>query len=99
MLIRSAAVLAALLSACESKPPGWEALLAAKVVQYYPSYSVSTAPGQLLVTRPGLDSKTINVDEIAKFCLRGTRDCNYVTEQMLVELRLPALPAPATARD
>jgi hypothetical protein len=99
MLIRWAAVLAALLSACESKPPGWESLLAAKVVQYYPSYSVSTAPGQLLVARPGLDSKTINVDEIAKFCLRGTKDCNYATEQMLIELRPQLLPASAAAED
>ncbi len=85
---------AALLAGCDSKPPAWETLLAAKIVEQYPSYSVSAAPGKLVVTRPQLDSKTIDVNEIAKFCQRGPKDCNYATEQMLIELRPPLASLP-----
>ena len=87
-----ALVVAALLSACDSKPPTWEALLAARITQEFPGYSVNTAAGQLLVDRPGLASKTVDVNDIAQFCRRGPRDCEYAKDQMVIDLRAP-LPA------
>ena len=44
-------------------------------------------PGRLLVERPGMPSKMVEVAAIAQHCLRGARDCGYVVEQMLLVLR------------
>jgi hypothetical protein len=88
-LLAAALLSAVCLSACDSKPPGWESLLAAGITQEFPDYSVSMVPGQLLVNRPGLASKTVDVNEIAQFCRRGPRDCEYAKDQMLIELRAP----------
>ena len=83
-----AAVLLAL-AAC-TQAVSWQTLLAAKIAQQYPAYQVQPAPdGGLLVQRPGLPALPIDVNAIAQFCLRGPKDCNYATDQMLLELRGP----------
>ena len=78
------------LAACGQSPPSWDNLLSGKVLGQYPSYVV-TVPiaGQLRVERPGMPTKTIEVNPIAQHCLRGPKDCNYAVEKMLVELRDP----------
>ncbi|MES2363347.1 MAG: hypothetical protein V4646_16370 [Pseudomonadota bacterium] len=79
--------LAAALAAC-SEAPSWQKLLAAKISEQYPGYKVqATADGNLLVERPGLASMPVNVQAIAAFCLRGPRDCDYATDQMLLQLQ------------
>lgn len=77
------------LAAC-SEAPSWQKLLAARIVQQYPAYQVQPAPaGELIVQRPGLPALPVDVDAIARFCQRGPKDCNYATDQMLLELRGP----------
>ncbi len=77
------------LAAC-TEPPSWGKLLAAKIAEQYPGYQVQPAPdGSLLVTRPGLAAKPVDVAAIAQFCQRGPKDCNYATDQMLLELGRP----------
>ena len=79
-----------LLTACGQSPPSWDNLLSGKVLGQYPSYTVTVPEaGQLRVERPGMPTKTIEVNPIAQHCLRGPKDCNYAVEQMLVELRDP----------
>ena len=71
------------LAAC-IQPPSWQKLLTAKILAQYPGYEVEpVADGNVVVRRPG------QADAIAQFCLRGTRDCNYATDQMLLELAPP----------
>lgn len=73
-----------------TEAPSWQKLLKAKIGEQYPQYSVQTAPGgQLLVERPGLPSVPLDVNAIAALCLRGAKDCNYATDQMLLQLRGP----------
>lgn len=68
-----------LLAAC-TEPPSWQMLLAAKISQQYPGYTVRPTPdGQL----------TVDVDAIARFCRRGPQDCNYATDQLLLSLQKP----------
>lgn len=75
------------LLAC-GQPPSWQALLAAKISQQYPDVRVdATADGKLLVRQPGAPDAPVDVDAIARFCQRGPKDCNYATDQMLLELR------------
>ena len=83
-----AAVLAALALCACSEPPSWQKLLGLKITEHYPSYRVQPAAnGGLLVERPGLSAVPVDVDAIARFCLRGPKDCNYATDQMLLELQ------------
>jgi hypothetical protein len=84
------AVAAALcaLAACSDAPPSWQKLLAAKITEQYPAYQVQPAPdGGLLVQRPGQSAMPVDVNAIAQFCQRGPKDCDYATDQMLLELR------------
>ena len=82
--------LLALLAACGQSPPSWDVLLAGKITGQYPAYTVTTPePGRLMVARPGMPAKTVEVAPIAQHCLRGARDCGYAVEQMLLELRDP----------
>ena len=70
-----------------SEAPSWQKLLAARISGQYPGYQVKpAADGGLLVERPGLAAVPVDVDAIARFCLRGPKDCNYATDQMLLEL-------------
>lgn len=76
------------LAACSPAPPSWDGLISAKIAEHYPSYKVlSPQAGKLLVQRPGQMDKAVDVADIAKFCQRGTADCNYALDQMLLELR------------
>ena len=87
VLIGSLVVLA--LCAC-SEAPSWQKLLTAKIGEQYPQYTVQPSPGgQLLVERPGLSAVPVDVNAIAAFCLRGAKDCNYATDQLLLQLRSP----------
>ena len=43
--------------------------------------------GGLVVERPGLAPVPVDVAAIARFCQRGPNDCNYATDQLLLELR------------
>ena len=81
---------AVFLAACGQSPPSWDNLISGKVLGQYPGYVVTVpVAGQLRVERPGMPVKTIEVAPIAQHCLRGPKDCNYVIEKMLVELRDP----------
>ena len=74
------------LAAC-TQAPSWQKLLTAKIVAQYPGYAVQPVPdGNVIVRRPGQADVPIDVNAIAQFCLRGTRDCDYATDQMLLEL-------------
>ena len=76
----------ALLCAC-TEPPSWQKLLSLKITQQYPDYKVqTTASGSLLVERPGKIALPVDADAIGRFCQRGPKDCNYATDQMLLEL-------------
>ena len=71
-----------------TEPPSWQKLLASKIKEHYPSYDVQATPdGALRVLRPNLPDQRVNVDEIAQLCQRGPKDCNYATDQMLLNLQ------------
>ena len=79
-------VLTELLTAC-TEPPSWQKLLSLKITEQFPSYKVvATANGGLLVERPGKSALPVDADAIGRFCRRGPKDCNYATDQMLLEL-------------
>ena len=79
-------VMMALLTAC-TEPPSWQRLLSLKITEQYPSYKVvATAGGGLLVERPGKSALPVDADAIGRYCRRGPKDCNYATDQMLLEL-------------
>jgi hypothetical protein len=79
-------VLLAALCAC-GEAPGWQKLLASRIKQQYPSYRAFPTPdGGLVVERPGLPDLPVDVQAIGRFCQRGPKDCNYATDQMLLEL-------------
>jgi hypothetical protein len=89
-LVLLLALSAAALASCSDAPPGWPALLAAKIREQYPSYEVVAEPaGQLRVVRPGLPPAQVDAEAIGRFCQRGPRDCGYATDQMLQGLRPP----------
>ncbi|MDB5966569.1 MAG: hypothetical protein JWQ72_3069 [Polaromonas sp.] len=74
------------LGAC-GDPPGWQQLLTGRITQQYPAYTVSPAAGGgLLVERPGMAAVPVDVEAIARFCLRGPKDCDYATDQLLLQL-------------
>ena len=74
----------------QAKPPSWTGLLATKITAHNASYAVMPlANGDLQVERPKLGIKLIAVNEIALFCQRGPKDCNYATDQMLLDLDRP----------
>jgi hypothetical protein len=79
--------MAAALPGC-GEPPSWQKLLAAKITEQYPHYTVLPGTdGGLLVRRPGRPDAPVDVEAIAVFCRRGPKDCNYATDQLLLELR------------
>ena len=83
------AALLLILASC-TQAPSWQKLLTAKILAQYPSYEVQpVADGNVVVRRPGQSDVPVNVNAIAQFCLRGTRDCDYATDQMLLELAPP----------
>ena len=82
----SVAAALALMCAC-TEPPTWQKLLTLKITEQYPDYKVkTTASGSLLVDRPGKSTLPIDANAIGDFCRRGPKDCNYATDQMLLEL-------------
>jgi hypothetical protein len=85
MLIGVAAALLALPACTEA--PSWQTLLSAKIRQQYPGYDVQPQPdGSVIVRRPGQADAPVDVNAIGAFCRRGPKDCNYATDQMLLEL-------------
>lgn len=84
-----ALIIMAALSAC-TEPPSWQKLLTAKISQQYPAYKVLPGDGgNLSVERPGMSAMPVDVNAIAAFCLRGAKDCDYATDQMLLQLQKP----------
>ena len=74
------------LCAC-TEAPTWQKLLSLKITEQYPDYKVQvTGSGGLMVERPGKSSLPVDADAIGRFCQRGPKDCNYATDQMLLEL-------------
>ena len=68
--------------------PSWQKLLSIRIMDQYPSYRVQLgANGGLMVERPGLPTLPVDADAIGRFCQRGPKDCNYATDQMLLELQ------------
>jgi hypothetical protein len=87
----------AILAGCDQKPPSWNSLIAAKITQQYPAYQAMPQPGGgLNVGRPGLPARPVDVAGIAQFCQRGPKDCDYAIDQLLLELRPPAVGAGGT---
>ena len=85
--LATAACALLLLGGC-SDAPSWQRLLTAKISAQDPAYTVRPAPdGNLLIDRPGQPSVPVDVNAIAAFCLRGSKDCNYATDQMLLQLQ------------
>ncbi len=77
------------LASC-TQAPSWQKLLTAKILAQYPGYEVQPASdGNIVVRRPGQADVPVDVNAIAQFCRRGTRDCDYATDQMLLELAAP----------
>ncbi len=75
-----------LLPAC-TEAPTWQKLLTLKIIEQYPDYKIQPAAnGGLLVERPGKSTLPVDADAIGLFCRRGPKDCNYATDQMLLEL-------------
>lgn len=88
-LAGAAAALLLALASC-TQAPSWQSLLTAKILAQYPGYEVQpAADGNVVVRRPGQADVPVDVNAIAQFCLRGTRDCNYASDQMLLELAPP----------
>lgn len=82
----SAAAMLLMLASC-TQAPSWQSLLTAKILSQYPGYEVlPAADGNVVVRRPGQTDTPVDVNAIAQFCRRGTRDCDYATDQMLLEL-------------
>lgn len=82
----SATTALALLCAC-TEAPTWQKLLTLKITEQYPDYKVqTTASGGLLVERPAKSTLPVDADAIGRFCQRGPKDCDYATDQMLLEL-------------
>jgi hypothetical protein len=88
-LLLISSFLAAGLALCGcTEPPSWQKLLATKITDQFPTYQPEPAPnGALTVKRPGQPDIRVDVDDIARFCQRGPKDCNYATDQMLLDLR------------
>ncbi len=79
-----------LIAAC-TEPVSWQTLLASKIVQQYPAYRAEPhLNGNLRIERPGLAPVEIDVNDIARFCQRGVKDCDYATDKMLTDLAPPA---------
>ena len=77
------------LASC-TQAPSWQSLLTAKILSQYPGYEVQpTANGNVVLRRPAQADAPVDVNAIALFCRRGTRDCDYATDQMLLELAPP----------
>lgn len=77
-----------MLAGCNQEPPSWQKLLAGRIQDQYPTFEVAQRPdGSLLVRRPNMPDAPVDVDAIASFCRRGPKDCNYITEQMLLQLQ------------
>jgi hypothetical protein len=91
--IRKIALCAAVLSvlsAC-SEPISWSKLLKSKIKEHYPRYEVQPLEdGDLKVMRPGLTDVRIDVNGMTLLCQRGPKDCNYATDQMLLQLQSPS---------
>ena len=78
------------LGSCSQEAPSWQSLLAIKVHDHFSDYSVEKRQdGSLLVHRPSRPDVPVDVGAIARFCQRGPKDCNYATDQMLLELQKP----------
>ena len=72
---------------CCTEAPTWHKLLSLKITEQYPDYKLqTTASGGLMVERPGRSTLPVDADAIGRFCQRGPKDCNYATDQMLLEL-------------
>jgi hypothetical protein len=81
------AAIALEVAACTQQAPSWQSLVAMRIQAQSPSYEVEArADGSLVVHRPKLPDVSVDVNAIATFCQRGTKDCNYVMEQMLLSL-------------
>jgi len=81
------AIAVTLLFAC-TEAPTWPKLLASKISEQYPAYTVKTTDdGNLMVERPGLHAVPVDAQAIGRFCQRGPKDCNYATDLMLLELQ------------
>lgn len=77
------------LAAC-TQAPSWQKLLTTKILAEYPRYEVQpAADGNVIVRRPGQADVLVDLNAIAQFCQRGIRDCNYATDQMLLQLAAP----------
>ena len=86
-----------LLAACDRRPLSWDTLLRQRITQERPDCVADTsAPGQLTVRCGFAPVRLIDSRDIAQFCQRGPRDCEYAIDQAV--LGLPAVAATAPRR-
>ena len=86
-----------LLAACDQRPLSWDTLLRQRITQERPDcVADTTTPGQLALRCGPAPVQLIDSHDIAQFCQRGPRDCEYAIDQAV--LGLPAVAASAPPR-
>ena len=86
-----------LLAACDQRPLSWDTLLRQRITQERPDCVADTsAPGQLALRCGSAPVQLIDSHDIAQFCQRGPRDCEYAIDQAV--LGLPAVAASVPSR-
>ena len=84
-----------LLAACDQRPLSWDTLLRERITQERPDCVADTsAPGQLRVRCGSAPVQLIDSHDIAQFCQRGPRDCEYAIDQAVLGLPAAAASAP-----
>ena len=86
-----------LLAACDQRTLSWDTLLRQRILRERPDCVADpSAPGQLAVRCGSAPARLIDSRDIAQFCQRGPRDCEYAIDQAV--LGLPAVAASAPRR-
>ena len=84
-----------LLVACDQRPLSLDTLLRQRITQERPDCVADTsAPGQLAVRCGSAPARLIDSRDIAQFCQRGPRDCEYAIDQAVLGLPAAAASAP-----
>ena len=83
------------LAACDQRPLTWDRLLVQRITQERPDCVADTStPGQLAVRCGSAPVQTVDSNDIAQFCQRGPRDCEYAIDQAVLGLPVVAASAP-----
>ena len=84
-----------LLASCDQRPLSWDTLLRQRITQERPDCVADTStPGQLALRCGPAPVQLIDSHDIAQFCQRGPRDCEYAIDQAVLGLPAAAASAP-----